>query len=221
MNTNIFKWVLGGLSGIILWDLFFTDDVFVYIKKPFIEVTHFPPFKINGITVNQYGKTVPYLKYEFEIVQSNGKYNVVLKKFEVTSIVYINEDTSVFRPIEEFRQYFRPNRDYVHSDYDSSFNTFYGTIYHEKLHQDEFEIVFNEYKRKVKNDLKTFVSNNKDELSQRAKDYFEKIRLEFDGTAPNNVMNTPEAIKRHAEIDLKEWKHLHDLYVEARRKNGK
>ena len=113
MKTNLFKWVLGGLGVVVIYDILFGEDVFKYIKNPNPEFIAMKP--------GDYGQTIPWLKdvgklelSHIGMLSEDGGAGIPYMQSSFTSIdkTIIIKPGKVFIADRELKGFFSPHPEY-------------------------------------------------------------------------------------------------------------
>lgn len=182
------------------------DAIFTHLKLKKI-------IKDKSFTHRIKGNTKIGVNFEIEAYKDlSNTYKVRLKKFQITSQVQINGNTGVFHKIEQFKPYYRKEKNYTYTDSDQSFNTIEGTIYHERLHQKEVNIVLKDFKPIIKNEINSIVARSKLEAERQAIGKLQLYKDYIEGNTVKNLQNSSISEKRHWNIKLSEWLFYHNQY---------
>lgn len=207
-RISLAKWILGGAGTYLGYKFFFEDNTFEHVRLPMKREKNYAD--------GNYGVTITDIFFDFEVYQDEKSrlYKVRLKKFRFTSQVELNARNDVFRNISEFAEYYKPEKNYVHSDYRSAFNTVKGTEYHEKLHQEEIDEIIKMYKPLILLEVERIEERDRESAEKSASECLNNFKRFFEGKnkAGSNVQDTKESKAKHKEIELKEWLYLHDQY---------
>lgn len=214
-RISLAKWAIGGIGAYLGYKIFFEDNVFEHIRLPMKRNKNYAD--------GNYGVTITDIFYDFEVFQDEKSrlYKVRLKKFRFTSQIELNARNDVFRHISEFAEYYKPEKNYVHSDYRSAFNTVKGTEYHEELHQEEIDDIIKMYKPLILLEIERIQEHDREAAEKSASECLDNFKRFFEGKNKegNNVQDTKESKANHKEIELKEWKFLHNQYENWKAKN--
>lgn len=209
-DSSLLKWFLIVFGVGIGCKIILDDSRFVHTKiKDPIE---------RMLGDEEWGKTIVRVRIYYDKFFDSGRYKPKLKKFELTSTIYMLPKRIYFG-IGEFSKYYKPNRDYTYSDYDPTFNVYDSSLYHERLHQEYIDKILDDEKVKFLDDMEKISGSSENDLDAKMKNFEIGIENKFTGInkKDNYVDTRPVDLAKHKEIELDEWKKMHDLYVEWRK----
>ena len=158
-----------------------------------------------------YGQTRPnYDNIKFEVTRnSDGSYGVRVKKWIVITQVEINSEAR-WNDISEFKRFYKPSGIYTIQDYDASFNTRDGTIYHERRHQDDMtrELAL----------AKPYMERNIGKIEEGSPEAAIAVARRMKDSFARQINGNIFSSARHNYVKLQEWKYYHRKYEEFKQK---
>lgn len=179
----------------------------IYFHKKIKDINY------NKLLNSDFGLTQPIIDTSFITFKGkDGKYRAKVTKFQIKSQIYINGNSNKFNHISQFQQYYKKNKNYTSLDYDPSFNTIEGTIYHETLHQEDLDKVITDFKPYIENSINKISFQNEIDTRKNAENILNNYKNFIEGKSNKNLFNSEASEVRHEQIELLEWLFLHDQY---------